>query len=319
MRGRYSVSDVVYSLRERSGHQGIMPIHLPFAITSLTILVVSLIAFRPSLLQFLLFVPLWLSLILTASTAAAICYTVYIERQWSSSNPLRRHIHALRPLSFTTPSAWSAVQVRRQWEDNPSSTSFPSIHKSGSRALNERIEAIFKLVKSSFILPWYERISPTRAFPDAVEILARHILADLAKRGEAVDWSTLLVQRLVPLVTEHIHHYRTVEHLTSSSSSETTNQSLPLPLPKKTHPALSQQVHLPANTLSPSIEEHLRSWLERVFEQTLPEKDRSEVVQTMLREIVLGTVMMPVFDMLCDGDFWNRQIDEKGGRYLHEQ
>jgi hypothetical protein len=29
--------------------------------------------------------------------------------------------------------------------------------------------------------------------------------------------------------------------------------------------------------------------------------------------------LMPVFDMLCDSDFWNRQIDERGGRYLHEQ
>jgi hypothetical protein len=39
----------------------------------------------------------------------------------------------------------------------------------------------------------------------------------------------------------------------------------------------------------------------------------------MVREVILGTVMMPVFDMLCDSDFWNRQIDEKGGQYLHEQ
>jgi sorting nexin-25 len=59
--------------------------------------------------------------------------------------------------------------------------------------------------------------------------------------------------------------------------------------------------------------------LERALESALPENDRSEVVKTMVREVMLGAVMMPVFDMLCDSDFWNRQIDEKGGQYLHEQ
>jgi hypothetical protein len=26
-----------------------------------------------------------------------------------------------------------------------------------------------------------------------------------------------------------------------------------------------------------------------------------------------------VFNMLCDSDFWNRQIDEQGGKYLHQR
>jgi sorting nexin-25 len=183
----------------------------------------------------------------------------------------------------------------------------------------ERLNGFFELIIASFILPWFTRISPSRAFPNAVETLLRSFLTDIVRLAEQVDWSALLVSRIIPIITEHIHHYRSVEHLSSSTTTSAPNTSLPLPLPPRPHPALARQDHVPVGIASPFIEAHLREWLRRVLERSLPEKDRSEVVLTIAREITLGAVLLPSFDMLCDSDFWNRQIEEKGGRYLHEQ
>ena len=145
----------------------------------------------------------------------------------------------------------------------------------------------------------------------------RRLLAAFTRRAEEVDWPTILVSRILPLVKEHLHHYRNVEHLTSSSIG--SSPVLPLPLPNKAHSAILQQAHMPAGTISPSIEAHLRDWLRRILGEAIPTGDRSEVVQTLTREIMLGSALLPTFEMICDSDFWNRQIDEKGGRYLHEQ
>jgi sorting nexin-25 len=230
-----------------------------------------------------------------------------------------RRRRALKPLAFTTPSAWSAVLTRSQWEDDPSPGSIPRVFRAAPPHLAARIDAIFGLVKGSFIIPWYSRISPSSAFPNAVEVLVRQTVANIISQGGEVDWSALMVSKVVPILKTHLQHFRSVEHLSSSSPTPSPNPALPLPLPARAHPALSSQSHLGAGSSSPAIEAHLRGLLERALESALPENDRSEVVKTMVREVMLGAVMMPVFDMLCDSDFWNRQIDEKGGQYLHEQ
>lgn len=59
--------------------------------------------------------------------------------------------------------------------------------------------------------------------------------------------------------------------------------------------------------------------MEKLVGVLLPEKERTEVVLVIVREIVLGAIIMPVFAMLSDPDFWNRQIVEQGGKYIHEK
>ena len=123
------------------------------------------------------------------------------------------------------------------------------------------------------------------------------------------------------MITDHLHHFRSIEHLASTSLPSITpaNPVLPLPLPKGHHKALTTQLHLPTEGMSPTIESHLRGLVANMLEHILPEQDRTDVVRTIVQEVVLGSVLGTVFEMLCDSDFWNRQIDERGGRYLHEQ
>nr|XP_019049329.1 hypothetical protein I302_03111 [Kwoniella bestiolae CBS 10118]OCF28259.1 hypothetical protein I302_03111 [Kwoniella bestiolae CBS 10118] len=285
---------------------------------SLAVLVLAILFPQLYILQALIYTPLYISSTFFFLITYILYRAIKSDRQPStpSTSSAVRTKHALRQLRFTTPAAWSAVLTRQSWEDKPSP--FIPIHKNATTEVNSRLDSFLGLIRLHFILPWYNQISPSPAFPHAVESLVRHILSDLTGRAEDVDWPDMMVLKVLPIVSDHFQHYRSIEHLSSSSSAPSPNPALPLPLPRRVHPALSSHSHTSSGT-SPSIEAHLRETLARVLDRSLPEKDKSEVVLTIVREIVLGAVLLPVFDMLCDPDFWNRQIDEKGGRYLHEQ
>jgi sorting nexin-25 len=267
-----------------------------------------------STIRVIITIPLWISF---AIVLAFTGLTWSIVRSPPRVSPSYTRRYGLHTLSFTTPSAWSAVLTRTEWEERPSPSFFPPIHLASTEAVKSRLEAIFKHIRDSFIDPWYSRLSPSAAFPNAVEVFMRQALADVIKRSDNVDWPALLVSRIVPLIRDHIHHYRTVEHLSSTSPS--AKSALPLPLPAQGHRALSHAAHVPTIFPSTQIEAYFRDLLDKVVHEIVPESDRSPVVLIMAREILLGSVLMPVFEMLCDSDFWNRQIDERGGRYLHEQ
>jgi hypothetical protein len=102
---------------------------------------------------------------------------------------------------------------------------------------------------------------------------------------------------VVPIVKAHLHHFQRVQHLAG-----------PLPLPSNPHTAF----------VDSSPEAHMCGIVERVVQSLFPDKDKTVVVGTLVREIGLS-VILPVFELLADADFWNRQIDERGARYLHER
>lgn len=281
------------------------------AIASAAVLGLAIFGPRFSFFQAIAIAPAILSLFICVILGLAIAGLIR-----SDGARQRRQRRAIRPLVCTTPSAWSAVLTRQTWEEQTTSRS-PALLSSAPTAVKAALDRLLELITLHFILPWYSRISPSPAFPNLTDALIRQVIANVINQGEHVDWSSLLVSRVVPIVKDHLQHYRSVENLASSSTNSRT--ALPLPLPSKAHPAFSSQDHITAPCTSPLIEAHLRTQAERLLGQILPEADQSEVVQLPVREILLGAVLMPVYDMLCDPDFWNRQIDERGGRYLHEQ
>ena len=259
---------------------------------------------------FLLLATLSLLILTSIITLALSAAKESLNVQGPSRHARRRS--ALRTLTFTSPSAWQAVLTRQQWEDTPIHGRTPGL----SAALSQEIDQFLKGISLTFILPWYSRLSPSAAFPNALEQTMRLTVGDLTRRACAVDWPGVVVGRILPLVTSHVHHYRSVEHLSDHTSR---SPRLPLPLPKKVHPALKDDTTTYGDTISPNVEEHLRRKLRELLAKSLPEADRSEVTQLLAREVVLNTILGPTFNMLCDSDFWNRMINDQGGQYLREQ
>lgn len=282
-------------------------------------LLLALIFPQLSFVQTILLLPVFTSAIFGSLVAALVYYTVRRELRNTAPVTGGRQRHALRKLAFTTSSAWSAVLTRQSWEESPSPSWRIPVRHMSSPGLTEQLSSLFDLIKTHFILPWHDRISPSPAFPNAVELLIRQSMSKVIERGEGVDWPDLIVASVVPRLTDHLQHFRSIEHLSSTSASPAPHTSLPLPLPRKAHPALANASHAKGSGLSPNIEAHLRNLVKRLLLHVLPEQEQTEVVYIVVTEVILGTVMLPIFEMLCDSDFWNRQIDDKGGKYLREQ
>ena len=254
-------------------------------IASSTLLLAILLP-RFTALQLLALTPLWSLAVISALLAYAISS---VDRKGPSHSSARLR-HALRPLSEAT------LKPTR-----------PPLELSSSVRVKSLLHSVLALIRVHFIESWYAHISPAPDLPDNIEVLIRHVLTSLVSRAQDVDWPTFAMSKLLPILTDHIQHFRSVEHLAHTPA-------LPLPLPPKAHPAL---MHFWSN--SDSVEAHLRDKIALVVDDLLVDTDRSVVVTTIVREVVLGTIFSPILEMLSDGDFWNRQIDEKLGKYIYEQ
>ncbi|ODO07280.1 hypothetical protein L198_00859 [Cryptococcus wingfieldii CBS 7118] len=254
------------------------------------------------LLQAILLAPVFLSSFGFFVLGGLVYYAIQSDRE-SQPSPASRQRRAIRPLRFTQSAAWAATL-----DGNPTDSTHPPIHPDASPELNNIWNRFLGLIIQHFVLPWYDRISPSPAFPYAVDGVIRDAVQEVIRRAEVVDWPSVMVSKVLPVLTNHLQHYRSVEHHTA------TSPLLPLPLPNRPHKAFSDP-HLSSS----AIEEHLRQTLSRIVSQAVPEKDQTPVSMTIVREILLGAVVTPMLTMICEADFWNRQIDEHVGKYLHEQ
>ncbi|CEQ41403.1 SPOSA6832_03111, partial [Sporobolomyces salmonicolor] len=230
------------------------------------------------------------------------------------------------PLHFTSPAAWSMTQTKASWEATNDSLrpSFP-----GAPAfLSSAIDSLFSLISRDFVLKWYSTLSDSPAFPNAVERTMRDAVLKLANRVGDVDWSDVLVGRILPLLTAHLDAFRAAEQslrrqdlradLTESDEHDLFLAS------RYAAEIKSNKLHEAVDVASPNSKPAEEAWLRSLFGQILPlivperELD-SPAVKVMVREIVACAVMLPIFDMLGDPDFWNRIIDDKAGSAIRDQ
>jgi sorting nexin-25 len=192
--------------------------------------VLALACPRLSFVQTVLLTPAFLAVGCILLVTATIVTAARCEASSGRPKLSHRQSQALRRFNFTTSSAWSAVLTRQTWEESPSPTWRIPVRHLQTKSAIARLDAIFDLIKANFISPWYARISPSHAFPDAIEALIRQCLSGAIHQGEQVDWPDVLISRITPLLTAHLQHYRTIEHL--SLTLATPHNSLPLPLPR---------------------------------------------------------------------------------------
>ncbi|KWU43550.1 hypothetical protein RHOSPDRAFT_6020, partial [Rhodotorula sp. JG-1b] len=257
---------------------------------------------------------------------------------------LRPRRVAVQPLYFTSPAAWSVTQTRARWEaaaaatakGEPSSSSSSSSSPSSSSASDAALDSVLKLVVRDFVLKWYSPLSNSPTFPTAVETLIRDALVAVSVRVARVDWSEILVGRILPLLTLHLEKCRVAEKAVHGGKTRDSGSSNSGPLPpdsdeadlflatryaqetpsKKLHPAVDT-----ASTNSrPAEDAWLRNVVDSILPHILPEQEyESEAVRVMVRELVACAVMIPILETLCDPDFWNRLIDDKAGAAIQDQ
>lgn len=168
-------------------------------------------------------------------------------------------------------------------------------------------------ITTTFVLPWYSLLSPSPAFPTALEATLLDVSITLARRFERTNIPELCASRLLPKITNHFDEYRKLEHLLNPLSRHPTAAPDPATILQSHH----KHIHpaLPPSTLSnplPSIEVYLRARIvDPLLKILLPPEERTDVVLALAREIITCSILLPLVDMLSEPDFWNQYISDK--------
>jgi sorting nexin-25 len=242
--------------------------------------------------------------------------TIENDEPGTSTEPRgRRRRRLVAPLIFTSAAAWSVIQTRSIWEgtSTSNSTTFPS----APPQLNASLSTLFSHIIKHFVLKWYSAISTSPTFPNAVDQTMKESLVNIVDRVDKIDWSDLIVGRVLPLITEHVESFRAAEYALRGQDLQTPlTESDELDLFFAARYAVQSKLHPAVDVTSPQSKSSEEAWLSELMGKLLPlvmpEREvESRAVLIMTREIIACAVMVPIVDLLSDPDFWNRLIEQK--------
>ncbi|PWN49696.1 hypothetical protein IE53DRAFT_131244 [Violaceomyces palustris] len=293
-------------------------------------------------------VPMLLLLWILALPLSYLSISYHLDRSWAKvvTKGDRKHANGWRSdsvametiasVAFLTPAAWSAQCTRSNWARSGDTSFREPIHPQSSD-VSQAADDLIELVMRDFVRRWHTPLAsgteePPLAdsapeFTAAVEIKMRQALATLLGMASKVDFATLGVRQLLPLVTQHFENFRKAESefrgaARPASARSLANEEMDLFLASKygngkLHDALGDTASL--NT-KPSEQAFLRKVADRLVRAVMPRPElHSRAVLVVVREVMACTIMFPIIDMLSDPDFWNALLDRMAGDAIHEQ
>ena len=256
---------------------------------------------------------------------------------------LRRHSHdrlrSLPRLAFLTPAAWSAQRTRLQWAREPQDTSPHSTRKrTGTSSLNSALDEVIELILRDFVCKWHTplatgSLNPTVSdsapeFVQAVEQTIRNALDKATALVKQLNHADLVVRKLLPRITAHVHSYRRAEADFLGSSENAAqlasfeSDQTDLFLARKfedghLHPAVGD---MSSPNTKPAEQAFLRSVCSRLLRAFMPYPDsESASIHIIVREVLSCTILFAVVESISDPDFWNNLLEQKAGAVIHEQ
>ncbi|KAI7875789.1 hypothetical protein K492DRAFT_240110 [Lichtheimia hyalospora FSU 10163] len=287
-----------------------------------TAFIALLMACWPRALQYIIStIQLVLTTILSLVVFNIFILFIYVKYFLS---PSKQPQHDFVPLRFTTSTAWAAHQQQRSREQQ--SSSCISIAPEWTQ-VSDAFDELVSYVLRDFIDYWFAYVAGPheQSFKVAIDRIIRETVLALKQRIMDADLFSILVNRLVPIMTQHIAEFRAAEISLRGKSLErsvTQSDELDLLLASqfrggRLHPALTTAA---VTTTRPTEVDHLRHMIQKIL--PLVHKDLSNdqgPVSVIIRELVSCAVLQPVLDMVADPDYWNQTIDSYLGKAIREQ
>ncbi|GAA5943220.1 hypothetical protein JCM3775_004540, partial [Rhodotorula graminis] len=226
------------------------------------------------------------------------------------------------PLHFTSPAAWAMTQTKAAWE--AAAAAAPASLDGAPPFLQAALDSLLELVLRDFVRRWYDNLSDSPVFPTAVDRTIRDTLVALSTRvASTLDWSEVLVGRILPLVTAHLEHFRQAHesaHVGAAGDSDEADLFVASRYADLSGARLHPAVDVAGTNSRPAEEAYLRNLFGALLPLVVPEREMdSAAVAVMVREIVSCAVMLPIFELLSDPDFYNRLIDDKAGAAIRDR
>lgn len=274
--------------------------------------------------EFLSFI-FWRAMLIGAGLCFAILAfglaAVWVPSDFSVKLMARRRAMAdtLQPFAFTSNQArWNTELLAMEANKPAQEPVYPQ-----SFLVSTAIDHLIEYVMRDFVLSWYGSISQDSTFPSQVDSTIRHASMLMAMRMRDMDWSELLVPKMLPIITDHFRNFVAAETAVRERSMGhelTDNKEFQFAV-------AAQYCH---GRLHPSIvlkqyryADHRKGWLRNLVDKFLPSllgtSASSTVVSHLLRDIVACSVLFSVLSMFSDPDFWNQTIVNTAGPTLQDR
>ncbi|KAK0940752.1 tRNA (guanine-N(7)-)-methyltransferase (tRNA(m7G46)-methyltransferase) [Friedmanniomyces endolithicus] len=249
----------------------------------------------------------FLYLILTTSKG-----TAHSEDAYADDAPLAP--------AFSRGAAWEeATAALRARAEYRRPTIFPE-----ARAFSKAVDGLLDLILRDYVTSWYRAISGRPLFQHEIDRCIRSVLLTVAAKFTDIDVVEVGVARILPMVTAHLKDFYDAERVVRGkelAGNVTESEELDLVIASKYRDGRLHEVAALAQAdVGRAQQEHLRAVVVKVLPSVLPANmQSSKAVTVLIREIVTCAVLGPIFNMLCDPDFWNQQIVNFGGPMLQDR
>lgn len=223
-------------------------------------------------------------------------------------------------VAFLAPGTWSKdVDTYRK-----NVTYEPRSLYSESFVVSEGIDELLQLASRDFIASWYKNISRSPKFVHEVDKALRSAIGNLRDRLMSEDVTSLVVARIVPILTAHLKEFDRAERAVRGRNlarSVTESEELDLAIASKyregrLHPAAAVSLTDQKSTQ----QEYARKLVIGLLPQLLPaDLLKSRAVSVLVREIVACAVLFPIVTLLSDPDTWNQLMETYGRTALHDR
>ena len=192
----------------------------------------------------------------------------------------------------------------------------------------DAVSRLAHFIVRDFIKSWHSILvdgsddEDSASFPRAVSQLLSDVLHRILTRIEQVDLSTLLMQRVLPTLREHVEKYRSAQNsLRGVALSKEDPAFHDWYLAAKyqqgdLHPAVGNTSSLDTKE---SEHDHLRILMNRFISAfTQDTMCLGRIEAALLREILACSILYPVINMVSDPDWIHLQVTAKAAKRLHE-
>jgi len=238
--------------------------------------------------------------------AAAVLLTSNTYSKAADDGPLRN----VKPFALTTSATWDR-EVRASLQED----AFERIPLyPPSFSISQALDGLLEHVNRDFINSWYTKVSPDPSFSLQVENLVRHTIIQVFGRVQTVDVTEVLVGKITPLLTTHLHDFSAAERAVRGKHLNiklTESEELDLAIASKyRNGKLHAAAGLGFSDMKQAQQDHLRKLVDKVLPLILPANEiKSRAVCIIAREIIACGVLFPALAMLSDPDSWNRIIE----------
>ncbi|CAD5221698.1 unnamed protein product [Bursaphelenchus xylophilus] len=252
---------------------------------------------------FLLFV----SFILIAAILGGLLCLWYLGEKWRDEDKTNNIIES----SKFRPHLHELIQERQPYL----SDRLDYFVVTGLPQIDDLIHQIIDNLIRTYIFPWYSQLSRNRSFPNSLKRCACRTLTTLSKRLKRVDWTVLLTRHVVDDVASHFRLFRL-----SNERRMEQDRLVKEGLLKKSEDLesiffdmeLEMEMMYCRDLISTSTAYEsacLHDLTDILLFLLMPSEEfRSRPLRFLIREILIGRVLIPLLNKVCDSDFINHCI-----------